>query len=66
MIYALSTPVNLIGEIDEESSARCVRRVLARVLGHAGLNLAEAQYVWIQAGHSPDLWRDYIPTIESV
>ena len=29
MNHALTDPVNLIGEIDEESSGRCVRRIVA-------------------------------------
>lgn len=63
MTHALSTPVNLIGEIDEDSSQRCIRRVLARILGHSGLNLAEAREIWIQAEQDPKLWHDYVPTI---
>lgn len=63
MTHALSTPVNLIDEIDETSSSSCVRRVLARVLGHSGLDLTEAREIWIKAEQDPKLWHDYVPTI---
>lgn len=65
MTHALSTPVNLINEIDEESSGRCVRRVMARILGHAGLELSEAREIWILAGFDTKLWQDYIPTVQA-
>ena len=64
--HTLSAPVNLIGEINDESSGRCVRRVMARILGHAELNLAEAQYIWTEAGHNPELWQQYIPTFNAL
>ena len=66
MTHALSDPVNLIGEIDEESSGRCVRRIVARVLGHAGLELSDAREIWVTMGFDPELWPEYVPTFQSV
>lgn len=66
MNHALSDPVNLITEIDEYSTPSCIRRVMARILGHAGLDLADAREIWVSAGFDPDLWQKYVPTIRAV
>lgn len=66
MNCGLSDPVNLLTEIDEYSTPSCIRRIMARVLGHAGLELTDAQEVWVAAGFDPELWRDYVPTIQAV
>ena len=66
MTPTLSIPVNLLTEIDEDSSQSCLRRVMARILGHSGLALAEAHEIWVQAGYDSRLWRDYVPTINAM
>ena len=66
MTHALSDPVNLIGEIDEYSSGRCLRRVMARILGHSGLTLAEARDLWLEIGYLPDHWDGCVRTIQAM
>jgi len=66
MTHALSDPVNLIGEIDEYSSASCLRRVMARILGHSGLALADAQEIWLTTGYPRENWNDCVRTIEAM
>lgn len=66
MTHALSEPVNLIGEIDEYSSQPCLRRVMARILGHAGLALAEAQEIWRLAGYPSEHWDGCVRIIQAM
>lgn len=66
MTHALSDPVNLIGEIDEYSSYYCRRRVMSRILGHAGLTLTEAQEFWLSTGYPREDWSFCVRTIEAM
>lgn len=66
MTHALTEPVNLLDEIDEYSSASCLRRVMARILGHSGLALAEAQEIWRLAGYPSEHWNGCVRTIQAM
>jgi len=66
MSHALQVPVNLLDEIDEYSSPSCLRRVMARVLGHSGLALPEVREFWLEIGYPRDKWGDCVRTIEAM
>lgn len=66
MTHALCEPVNLLDEIDEYSSPSCLRRVMARVLGHSGLALAEAQEIWLSTGYPAEHWSGCVRTISAM
>jgi len=69
MSHTLSDPVNLLDEIDginEYSSGSCLRRTMARILGHSGLDLAEAREFWLEIGYPRDNWSDCIRMIEAM
>lgn len=66
MTHAMIEPVNLLDEIDEYSSQPCLRRVMARILGHSGLALAEAREIWQLAGYPAEHWNGCIRTIQAM
>lgn len=62
--FPMNAPVNLLDNLDEESSHSYIRRIMARVLGHAiadGLEWKDARSLWEQVGCDPDRWHMYIP-----
>lgn len=63
----MTDPVNLIDTLEPDSSLSYVRRVVARILGHAiaeGLTWDEAKILWIKTGYDPDRWYDYRNSIK--
>lgn len=61
-------PVNLLETLDPDSSKVYVRRVMARILGHAladGVGWKELRELWETSGHSPEVWPDYKKMVSS-